>query len=396
MPVREPSGSGGVSIETVPIFDPGGQATGFGGPLAELRVGAELQAARRRRVEAHALWQADPGGPQVGVRLFRRRFFEREVDFHRGADRRIGLTYVGLDRDRRFERDAFAFDRHRVGRQFRLDEGKAFGEVRVRFLVGVRAQVGRVFMFEGRNFGVVAGAGSCDEGPARRTLPFRPVEDETVLQDPHLRQFQGSGFNFEFGDVDREVLVVIATPGDPGFEEDVVIEDAEAKASRFPTLGFDVVNRHGRKGHRQAKFQGPDFGRRHRERACPHLCIRRTGGRTLSRFKLALRRGLRVDAEAGRQVHADGLQVPGRGFAGRFVLDDELGEPDLRVPRRLLEELSRGVHRTRRRFIGGASSCLPSVFRCRGVVLRRNDFPPGSNGPKRQAKGCHGDDGRST
>ncbi len=92
----------------------------------------------------------------------------------------------------------------------------------------------------------------------------------------------------------------------------------------------------------------------------------------------------RVDAEADRKVDADGLQFVHRGFARRFVLDDELGEADGRVPRGLFEELRRRGDAAGRR-VHGAGAGLPAAVGLRVVRVRGGDYAggacPGGRGP---------------
>ncbi len=169
-------------------------------------------------------------------------------------------------------------------------------------------------------------------------------------------------------DVDREVLVIVAGPGDPGPQVNVVAEDAEAEARRLAARGVDVVD-----GRRDWRGNEPPQGRGHDAR--PDVRAHRARRRVGFEDRLRAPGGrLRVDAEADRQVDADVVDVPDRRFerAHRGVVDDELGEADVRVPCRLREELARGVNGAFRG-VRAAGSRLPAVVALRRVVLRGDD-----------------------
>ena len=90
-------------------------------------------------------------------------------------------------------------------------------------------------MCVGRRFVVVAGARRRDEGPVAGAA----FEIEPVPQD--AGDFEAWAQR-EFGDLDREELVVVPLPGHPGVEEDVVVDDRQAKAGRFSVLRNQVVD----------------------------------------------------------------------------------------------------------------------------------------------------------
>jgi hypothetical protein len=215
---------------------------------------------------------------------------------------------------------------------------------------------------------VVAGGRRGDEG----AVAGAPVEDEPVPPDPRqLTQF-GDAFEFQFGDVNREELVVVALIGDAGVKEDVVVDDREAEARRFALPRHEVVDVDFGQGDGDAG-QGVDRG----DFARPHFGLRRAGARVFHHAQIALRGGgLGVDAEPGGKIDPHGPQVADRDLPddrARFLFDDELGEADLGMTGGLFEELRRGVDAA-----GGsvrvAGTGLPAVV-CGGrVVLRGDDF----------------------
>ena len=177
-----------------------------------------------------------------------------------------------------------------------------------------------------------------------------------------------------FGNVDDEPLVVVAVPGDVGFQVDAVAGQAEPEEGRFAVGGDEVVDR--------------DFGQRRRRRdhdpgggegdgADPHL-RERSAGRAFARVGdfFALRRRLGVDGQPDREVDADLAEDPDRGFHPRQrafgEFDRELGEAHLRVAGGFFVELTRGcdgaLGRVRR-----AGPGLPAVGGRMGVVLGGDD-----------------------
>ena len=343
----------------------------------ELGVGAGLQAAAGgRRVEPHAGWQRHLRPLGVGAVLFV--FFDREIgqqvrhgDLDVGARGRVGLRGAGTDRDRRFVGNrgaAFGFGprpaRFALRGDRRLEERGAVGEVRIGFADRIGAQHGGVDV-AGRPTGLLARrpavrVGGPEAGGRRRqegAVAGAAVEDEAIFQDQPLfagKQAEDApqAFGERRGHMDGEALVVVAGPVDVAFEEDFAAGEFEAEAGRLALLGFDVVDRHfgqrrrRRRGNAQRR-QGDgdlafaDFG----FRVCAGAV---SGPRFEDRERAALRRP-RVDAEADRQVDSDRLQFVNRGFAGGFVLDDELGEAPVGVGAGGVEELRGSGDRAERR-----------------------------------------------
>ena len=184
-----------------------------------------------------------------------------------------------------------------------------------------------------------------------------------------IRASSKPGPRLSCGGVDREVLVVIALPGDPGVEEDVVAEDAEAEAGRFALARRDVEDRC---RDRQAEAgEGIDRG----QAAHPDFRVERAGRRARACGELTLRGRLRVDAEARREVDQDRFQVPDRDFAAgddpRFVTDDDLGEAFGRVAGGLFVE---ELRRFGRAGVDGAGTGLPAGLSGFGFTARLLTF----------------------
>ena len=200
--------------------------------------------------------------------------------------------------------------------------------------------------------------------PPRPSWPVVPSKKRRSLA-----QRQAGG---ELRHVDREVLVVVALPGDAGVERDrPQAEEAEREAGRFTRSAAPGCRRAGRRNRAGS-------GRR-----APTTCLLptlRVFGTARERqhffvfaidFEFALRRRLVVDAAAqsGKSTRkvfgaADGAA----GFGG--VFDDDLGERVGRVAGGLLEEEFRRFRRAELPASFSSSLQSPACQPLRAILLR--------------------------